>query len=76
MFLPWASFGDTTIVCWIRTCAVSLAGGVGAGRVAFVVVVLVSGDVDGDEDEEAPRQPTTASQMAKFRLLLRKNCRP
>lgn len=76
MFLPWASFGGTTIVCWIRTCAASLVGGGGVGRVALVVAVLVSGDVVADGDEEAPMQATTATQLMKFRLQSQRSCRP
>src|SRR6266702_323067 len=76
MFLPWASFGGTMIVCWRRTCAASLVGGGGVGRVALVGAVLVSGVVGEDGDEEAPMQATTAIQMAKFRLLRQRTCRP
>ena len=77
MFLLWASFGGTMIVCWIRTCAVSLVGGGGVGKVALVGAVLVSGDMGGDADAEVPIQATTAPQMAKFlRRLRRRTCRP
>ena len=78
MFLPWASFGDTTIACWIRTCAASLVGGGDAGRVALVDVVLDPGDMGGDGDEvEAPMQTATANQIVKFQQLRRQQtCRP
>jgi len=76
MFLPWASFGDTMIVCWIRICAASLVGGGGVGRVVHVGAVLVPGDMGGDEDEEAPMQVTMAIQMVKFQLLHQQTCRP
>ena len=76
MFLPSASFGDTMIVCWIRTCAASLVGGGGVGRVALVGAALVPGGMGADVDEEALMQPTTVLQMAKFRLLRQRTCRP
>jgi len=41
MFPPWASFGATTIVCWIKICAVSPDGGVDVGRVAAEDVLSV-----------------------------------
>lgn len=76
MFLPWASFGDTMIVCWIRTCAASLVGGGGVGRVALVGAVLAPGDTGADVDGVAPMQATTATQMVRFRFFRQRTCRP
>lgn len=65
------------IACWIRTCAASLVGGGGVGRVAFVGAVLDPGDMGGDGDEEAPMQTATANQIVKTQQLRRQQiCRP
>jgi hypothetical protein len=64
------------IACWIKTCAVSLVGGGGVGRVALVGAVLVPGDMGGDGDEGAPMQITMANQTLKLQRRHQQTCRP
>ena len=66
MFPLWARFGVTMTICWIKTCAVSLVGGVDAGKVGPEGVVLVFEDGGAGVTVETSMQAPTATQQVKY----------
>jgi hypothetical protein len=74
MFLLWANFGVTMIVCWIKIYAVFLAGGVDVGRVVPEVVVSVFADAGGDLAVGATIQATMVPRLVKYRHRYMRMC--
>lgn len=75
MFPPWASFGATTIVYWIKICAVSPDGGVDAGRVAVEDVLSVLVGAGAGATVGMRLRTTRAIRLVKHKAHHRRTCR-